>query len=97
VLRRGLQQVIDNRHDGRILSRELAFKVSWRYVGGSGDLIHGGGVVPLAHAEIQGGIDQALAAVVIPIAGHSRSLSPNLLKSPPNRASNLAVGSERDN
>jgi hypothetical protein len=40
----GLQQIIDNRHDGRILSREVAFKVSWRYVGRAGDLIHGGGV-----------------------------------------------------
>jgi hypothetical protein len=63
----GMQQVIENRHDHRILGSEMARKVRWRYIGGSSDLIDGRGVIPLGRAEIQSGIDQPLAAVLMPI------------------------------
>jgi hypothetical protein len=82
-----MQQVIENRHDHRILGSEMARKVRWRYIGGSSDLIDGRGVIPLARAELQSGIDQPLAAVLMPIF---RDLCSLLRKSTPKPQLKLA-------
>src|ERR1700730_15589822 len=65
----GLQQVIDNSHEGRILGREVARKVRRRYLSGGSDLLDSRRLLPPPATETQGGTDQPVAAVPLPHEG----------------------------
>src|SRR5271163_1837777 len=76
----GLQQVIDNSHEGRILGREVARKVRHRYPSGSSDLVDIRRLIPAPDTETQGGIDQPVAAVPLPHGRTDTSKSPTHIK-----------------